>query len=458
MAFFTLGSGLSGGANSTGMLIAGRMIQGIGGAGINSMTQIIIADLLPVRERPKYMGIIFAIFGVGTALGPPVGGIIAQNGAWRWVFWLNLPVCGITLILQVLFLRVVYNKRATFWERLTQIDWVGNAILSASVVAILIALSWADTRYPWSSFQIIVPLVLGFVGLAAFHIYELSPWRAPLATIPPRMFSNRTSTVGLVLSFLQSMLVYWRTYFLPLYFQSVLLVSPTRAGVLFLPTILMGIPAAILGGALLSRTGRYKPVHLFGFAATALATGLYVDLDQSSSLAKVVLYQVVCGLGGVLLSSMTPAVQAAHPQKDVGAVTSTWNFYRAFGAVWGIAIPAAIFNSQMGIHAAQIGDPAVAAAVGSGNAYASVSDEFIGSLPQPLQGQVIGAYRDTMRIVWEVCLAFTALGLLLVFAEAEIPLQTVLEKSDYQLEGDRKVDDKEANIAATVLPDPEVKA
>lgn len=448
VALFALGSGISGGANSAAMMIAGRLVQGVGAAGINSMTQIIIGDLLPVRERPKYMGIVFAVFGVGTAIGPPIGGVIAQNGDWRWVFYLNLPVCGVTLIMQLFFLKVVYVRRSTFLARIRQIDWVGNVLLSGSVVSILIALSWADTRYPWSSWHILVPLILGFAGLVGFHLFELSPWCPALPAIPPRMWSNRTSTVGLVLSFLQSMLIYWRTYFLPLYFQAVLLTSPSRSGVLLLPTILMGIPAAILGGGVLSKTGRYKPIHFFGFGVTALATGLYIDFDAHSSLAKVVLYQLVCGLGGVLLSAMVPAVQAAHPQADVAAVTSAWNFYRAFGSIWGIAVPGAIFNSQMARHASKILDidPAVQAAIGGGNAYAHVSDVFVRSLPQPLRGEVIAAYEATLRTVWEVNLAFTLLALLLVFVEAEIPLQTTLESSDHQLDSGKKQEDKEAGL------------
>ncbi|KAJ0120674.1 hypothetical protein J7T55_015405 [Diaporthe amygdali] len=448
VALFALGSGISGGANSAAMMIAGRLVQGVGAAGINSMTQIIIGDLLPVRERPKYMGIVFAVFGVGTAIGPPIGGVIAQNGDWRWVFYLNLPVCGVTLIMQLFFLKVVYVRRSTFLARIRQVDWVGNVLLSGSVVSILIALSWADTRYPWSSWHILVPLILGFAGLVGFHLFELSPWCPALPAIPPRMWFNRTSTVGLVLSFLQSMLIYWRTYFLPLYFQAVLLTSPSRSGVLLLPTILMGIPAAILGGGVLSKTGRYKPIHFFGFGVTALATGLYIDFDAHSSLAKVVLYQLVCGLGGVLLSAMVPAVQAAHPQADVAAVTSAWNFYRAFGSIWGIAVPGAIFNSQMARHASKILDidPAVQAAIGGGNAYAHVSDVFVRSLPQPLRGEVIAAYEATLRTVWEVNLAFTLLALLLVFVEAEIPLQTTLESSDHQLDSGKKQEDKEAGL------------
>ncbi|KAK3365580.1 major facilitator superfamily protein [Lasiosphaeria ovina] len=447
VAVFTLGSGISGGAQSTGAMIAGRLVQGLGAAGITSMTQIIVGDLVPARERPKHMGVVFAVFGVGTALGPPVGGVIVAHD-WRWVFWLNLPVGAVTLVMQFLFLKVAYVKRATLRERVRSIDWLGNVLLGASVVAVLIALSWADVRYPWSSWRVIVPLVVGFAGFLGFHLYEMSPWCAPVPAIAPYMWASRASAVGLVLSFLQSMLIYWRTYFLPLYFQAVLLASPARSGVLLLPTILMGIPAAIIGGGWLSRSGRYKPIHFFGFASTALATGLYIDLGKDSSLAKVVLYQIVCGLGGVLLSAMVPAIQAAHPQSRVAAATSTWNFYRSFGAIWGIAIPATVFNSRMAAEVqARVSDAKVRALIGSGDAYARVSSAFISSLPEPVQSQVVDAYRETLRLVWIVCLAFSVLALLLVFAEPEIPLKETLV-SDYQLEGARKSqDDKEAAVA-----------
>ncbi|KAK0726902.1 major facilitator superfamily domain-containing protein [Lasiosphaeria miniovina] len=433
VAVFTLGSGISGGAHSTGAMIAGRLVQGLGAAGITSMTQIIVGDLVPARERPKHMGVVFAVFGVGTTLGPPVGGVIVAHD-WRWVFWLNLPVGAVTLVMQFLFLKVAYVRRATFRERMRSIDWLGNLLLGASVVAVLTALSWADVRYPWSSWRVIVPLVVGFAGFLGFHVYEMSPWCAPVPAIAPYMWASRASAVGLVLSFLQSMLIYWRTYFLPLYFQAVLLASPARSGALLLPTILMGIPAAIIGGGWLSRSGRYKPIHFFGFASTALATGLYIDFGRGSSLAKVVLYQIVCGLGGVLLSAMVPAIQAAHPQSRVAAATSTWNFYRSFGAIWGITIPAAVFNSRMAAEVqARVSDPRVRALIGSGDAYARVSSAFISSLPEPVQSQVVDAYRETLRLVWIVCLAFSVLALLLVFAEPEIPLKETLV-SDYQLE------------------------
>lgn len=222
---------------------------------------------------------------------------------------------------------------------------------------------------------------------------------------------------------------------LPVYFQSVLLASSTRAGVLLLPFILFGIPSAVAAGAVMTKVGKYKPVHWFGFACSVLGFGLCINLDRNSSLAEVVLYQMVQGLAGVLLVAMLPAIQAAHPQAHVSAVTSSWNFYRAFGGIWGIAIPSAIFNSQMSSRAADyITEPAVAAAVAGGDAYSHVSSVFISSLPQPVRGQVVSAYSDSLRIVWAVGLALAAVAVVAVFFEAEIPMQMELEASEFGLD------------------------
>lgn len=219
-----------------------------------------------------------------------------------------------------------------------------------------------------------------------------------------------------------------------MYFQSVLLASSTRAGVLLLPFILFGIPSAVAAGAVMTKVGKYKPVHWFGFGCSVLGFGLCINFDPDSSLAEVVLYQMVQGFAGVLLVAMLPAIQAAHSQANVSAVTSSWNFYRAFGGIWGIAIPSAIFNSQMSSRADTISEPTVAAAVAGGDAYSHVSSVFISSLPQPVQDQVINAYSDSLRIVWAVGLALAAVAVVAVFFEAEIPMQTELEASQFGLD------------------------
>ncbi|KAI1735346.1 major facilitator superfamily domain-containing protein [Xylaria scruposa] len=441
VAIFIVGSGISGGAKSTGVLIAGRLIMGIGSAGIGSMIQLIVLDLVPLRETGKYLGIVYAVFGVGSALGPPIGGAIAQSGQWGWIFWLNLPIAGVALIMQFFFLNVAYTKRTTIKDKMLQIDWAGNAILIASVISLLIALSWADARYPWSSFRIIVPLVLGFVGLALFHTYEKFIAKQP--TVPPRMFGSRTSTVGMVLIFLQSLLTFWRIYFLPLYFQSVLRVDSQRSGVLLLPTVLVSVPSSIIGGLLLTKLGKYKPLHFAGFALGALASGLYINFDADSSLAMIVIYQIIAAYGGgTLLPSIVPAIQACHPQSDAAPATATASFYRQFGVIWGVAIPAAIFNSRFkALLSTTTLDPSLRAQLGNGNAYAQVSGAFLETLPQQQQTEVVAVYQ-----------AISAVALLLVFLEKEIPMRNAFGKNDYGLQEKRKKPediDKEAGISTT---------
>ncbi|EAW20261.1 putative MFS transporter [Aspergillus fischeri NRRL 181] len=431
LSIFTLGSGISGGANSTAMLIAGRLVQGLGGAGIGSMTNLIISDLVSVRERGKYQGIIFGTFGIGISIGPVIGGAIAQSGHWRWVFWLNLPLGGVTLLLQLIFLQITYRKIFTFKQKIKQIDWIGNLLLIGSMVAILIALSWADTRYAWSSWHILVPLLVGFGGMFAFHAFEATKW-CKVPTIPGRLFTNRTSAVCLINTFLSSMLTFWRVYFLPLYFQGVLLASPQRSGVL-LPSVLTAAPAAILSGFALSRWGRYKPIHLSGYALMTLATGLYIDLDAHSSMAKIVIYQIIAGVGGgILLTTFLPAVQGALPQSDVAPASTTWAYLRAFGSIWGIAIPAAIFNSRFAYHARAVSDEGIRRALSGGNAYAHVSNRYISGLPQETRDEVVGAYLAALKNVWQVCIGFCGLAFLLTLLEKEIPMRTTVQ-SDYGL-------------------------
>ena len=151
VAIFALGSGLSGGASSAIMLLAGRVVQGIGGAGLTLMTGMIVSDIVPVRERGKYMSILFCSFSIGTGLGPFVGGALVERASWRWVFYINLPIRREALIMLYLFLQVHHPKSWAAKEKLVRIDFIGNALLVASCCSILIALSWGGARYAWST-------------------------------------------------------------------------------------------------------------------------------------------------------------------------------------------------------------------------------------------------------------------------------------------------------------------
>ncbi|KAB8260407.1 MFS general substrate transporter [Aspergillus pseudonomiae] len=446
VAFFVLGSGISGGAINSAMMIAGRTIQGIGGGGINVMIDMIVSDLLPLRERGNFMGMIFAVFSIGTSLGPFIGGALVQHSSWRWVFYLNLPIGGTALVCLFFFLHVNYQKEP--WQKkLKRIDYIGNALLMTSIVSILLALTWGGTAYPWSNWRIIICLVLGFVGMIAFHLYEASPWCVE-PMMPPHIFGNRTSFSALILSFIHNMLTFWVVYFIPVYFQSVKLSSSTRAGVQFLPSVILAVPTAMAAGIILTKWGRYQPMHAVGMGLALLGLGLFTRLDADSSDAEWIIYQIITAIGlGLLLTTTLAAVQVPLEEKDVGLATATWAFIRSYGAIWGISIPAAIFNTQFGRLSSRISDPAVAAQLAGGEAYSHVSATFIKSLEPQVRDEVITVYSDTLKLVWQVSLAFAALGFIIVWFEKQLKLRTELE-TEYGIVDPKKEKDSEGGVAA----------
>ena len=209
---FAIGSAIAGAAPNLGALIAGRAIKGIGGGGINILIEIVVADLVPLRERPKFISIIFTAYTIAVVLGPVIGGLLAQRVTWRWIFYLNLPVAGVALVLLAAVLRVQYTKD-TMKNSLKRVDLAGNTLLITSVVSVLLALTWGGVDSPWSSWRTILPLVLGLLGIIAFLAIE-STTLIPEPTMPMRIFSNRTSLGGFALTLIHAMLMYWVSYFL----------------------------------------------------------------------------------------------------------------------------------------------------------------------------------------------------------------------------------------------------
>lgn len=316
-----------------------------------------------------------------------------------------------------------------------------------SIVSILLALTWGGTAYAWSNWRIIICLTLGLVGMIVFHLYEASPWCAE-PMMPPHIFGNRTSFAALILSFIHNMLTFWVVYFIPVYFQSVKLSSSTRAGVQFLPSVILAVPTAMVAGIILTKWGRYQPMHAVGMGLALLGLGLFTRLDASSSDAEWIIYQIITAIGlGLLLTTTLAAVQVGLEEKDVGLATATWAFVRSYGAIWGISIPAAIFNTQFGRLSSRISDPDVAAQLARGEAYSHVSATFIKSLAPQVRDEVISVYSDTLKLVWQVSLAFAALGFIVVWFEKQMTLRTELE-TEYGIMDSKKEKGNEGDVAA----------
>lgn len=448
VAVFTLGSGICGGANSANMLIIGRAVQGIGSGGINMIVDVIVSDLVPLRERGNFIAIVLIVYSIGSSMGPFVGGIIVQRTTWRWVFYVNLPVGGFSLVLLFLFLHTHYQHDTTLSQKIKRIDYIGNILIMGATAAVLCALTYGGSRYAWSSWQIIVPLVLGLAGLVLFMVFEQSKFcREPV--VPPRLFKNRTSLVVIINTFLFTVLLYWVLFFIPVYFQAILGSSPARAGVQMLPITLVAIPGAVIAVIVLSKFGKYKALHLAGFIILTLGMGLFAHLDRFSSDVEWIVFQIIAALGsGMILNTLLPVFQAPLAESDQVAATASWAFLRSFGNIWGVAIPASIFNNRFNKYVYRISDVSVRQVLSNGHAYQYASNTFIDGLSGSVKNEVIGIFSDSLKLVWEISIAFCGLACILVFLEKEVPLRKELE-TDYGMTEKDNIQAKNGDIPDT---------
>jgi MFS family permease len=437
---FAIGSAIAGPAPSLGALIAGRAFQGIGCAGINAMVEMVVCDLVPLRERGKFMGFIFAIYAVSTTIGPIVGGAFASRVTWRWIFYLNLPLAGLTLAMVLVSLSALPSGTSMSVRSLKRVDFSGNALLVATITSILLALTWGGGEQPWSSWRTILPLVLGLVGLPLFLLYET---RVPEPTTPLRLFANRTSLVGLWCAFIHNMLVFWILFVLPVYFQAVMRFSAFRSGISILPTAAVCMPFTIISGGIMSKIGRYRPLLMAGFVLFPIAIGLFTRLDQNSTTGYWAGIQIIGAVAiGLIIPVTLPTILTPLPESDVAVATATWAFMRGFGTIWGVAIPLAIFNSKVdSLAAARLqGNSDARAMLSNGGAYTLAAGGFLypelGLDGDPdLAATVKSIYVDSLKLCWQVGLGFALLGFLLTFVAKELHMRTELE-TDFGLDNE----------------------
>jgi hypothetical protein len=342
------------------------------------------------------------------------------------IFYINLPFGGVALILLIMFLHVGWKKELSTIERLKRLDVVGNALVIGATFAILWALTYGGTRYTWSEANVAAPLTIGLLGLVVAFFWEMSPW-CKYPVMPPLHFQNPTSAAAFFISFMCMLLAFWINFFYPVYFQAVLVASPTRAGVYTLPRAIAFPLFAAVGGAIVSKTGKYRTLHLVSTGIMPLVMGLSSILDQGSSKAEWVIWQILFGVsGGMMISTTLQAVQAALPESEVATSTGTWSFVRSLGTIWGLSIPAAIFNNRFDQLSRQF-DPSIRALFTRGQAYEHATATFIQSFEPETRVIVIQAYVEALKRVWQIGIVFGAVTFLSVFFEKEIHLRTELE-------------------------------
>ncbi|HSX02690.1 MAG TPA: MDR family MFS transporter [Candidatus Saccharimonadia bacterium] len=336
---FLLGSVLAGVSPNMTWLIVSRAIQGIGGGGLAAAAFTIIADIFPPRERGKWTGLIGAIFGLASVVGPTLGGYLTDNLSWRWVFYVNLPVGVIALALATFFLPNI--KR----DARGKIDWLGSLAITGAVVPLILALIWGGSKYAWGSTQIIWLFILAAIMTAVFIWIE---HKAEDPIIPLRLFKQPTFSLVNVITVLSAALMFGGILYIPIFIQTVVGQSATSSGLLLLPFMFGVVGGSIVSGQIVSRTGKYRLIGLIGFAISVIALYLMSQITRDTTNATVIRDMVILGLGiGPSMPLLPMIAQNLFGVEDTGAVTGSVTFFRTIGGAVGTAILGTIFNNQL---------------------------------------------------------------------------------------------------------------
>jgi EmrB/QacA subfamily drug resistance transporter len=414
---FLAGSMLAGLSQTMGQLIGFRAIQGIGAGGLMVGAQAIIADIVPPRERGRYMGLIGSVFAVASVAGPLLGGFFVEHLSWHWVFFINLPV-GVVAVAVVIFKLHLHTP-----SHRHQIDYLGAALLTAGVTALILVTTWGGNEYAWGSSTIIAMTALGVALIAAFVLQE---GRAAEPIIPMRLFKTGPFRVGGAIGFFVGLALYGAIIFIPLFLQLVYRVSPTSSGLRLLPLMLGLLVTTVLSGRLITRSGRYKPFPIIGTAIMTFGMFMFstLALDTPPWLASI--YMLIVGVGiGLVMQVVILAVQNASPADDIGVATSTATFFRSMGGSMGVALFGAIFASRLADELAKL-PPRVAAHLPHG---AHISPAQVHALPKGAQDVFLGAFVNALQPVFLAGAGLTAFSFLLSLMLKEVPLRSTSHRA-----------------------------
>ncbi len=405
---FLVGSALCGLSQSMLQLIIFRGLQGLGGGGLIVTTIAVIGDLVSPRERGRYQGVFGAVFGVSTIIGPLLGGFFVDHLSWRWIFYINLPTGAVALAV----IGAVLKSPST--RRQHAIDYLGAALLSVSLTAVILFTSLGGTTLPWASPLTIGLIALGIAGAIAFVMAEA---RAREPIVPLILFRNDTFVIASAVGLIVGLSLFGSITYLPIYLQVVKGESPTASGLQLMPMMLGMLATSIASGRIISAWGRYK---LFPIAGTAIMTAGLLMLSRLSAdhpTWQTSVDALVLGLGlGMVMQVLVLAAQNSVAFEHLGVATSGTTLFRSLGGALGVAIFGAIFANGLHAH--------LAAVIPPGSAIPSATDAAgLAALSPELRADYIAALVAALQPVFLIAAIVSATACAIALLLREVPLR-----------------------------------
>ncbi|GAB7358254.1 hypothetical protein MBLNU230_g0405t1 [Neophaeotheca triangularis] len=349
IVIFEIGSAVCGAAPNSTALIIGRAVAGLGSAGIFSGAILIIANTVPLRQRPMYTGLVGAMYGIASVAGPLMGGAFTDHVSWRWCFYINLPIGAVTLV----FIFFFYHSKTRAqtlnegWKaRLQQFDLYGMTVFLPMVVCLLLALQWGGSKYAWNSARIIALLVV--FGVLAIVFVGIQIWKQDNATVPPRVLKQRTVAASAWFGASVGGAFFIMVYYLPIWFQAIKGVSATKSGIMNLPMVLALVISSLFAGGIITKVGYYTP---FVYACTVFASigaGLLSTFTISTGSAAWIGYQIIFGVGiGFGMQQTLIAVQTVLPKRDIPTGTALMMFSQTLGGAIFISVGQNVFSNRL---------------------------------------------------------------------------------------------------------------
>ncbi|MDT7715734.1 MAG: hypothetical protein QOH09_1726 [Pseudonocardiales bacterium] len=405
---FLAGSALTGLSQNMGELIGFRGVQGLGAGGLMVSAMAIIADLVPLRERGRYQGMMAAVMPLAFIGGPLLGGFLTDNFSWRWAFYINLPLGVLALVVVALTMHLPGRRT----ERVT-IDWRGAGLLAAGLAALTLLCSWGGSQYPWSSAPIITLGVVTAAALAAFVAVER---RVTEPVLSLALFRSRNFTAATTLTFLTGFAMFGAVTFLPQFQQNVQGASATSSGLQLLPLMGGMLATSLLGGQLVTRTGRYRGLLITGSVLMTAGLALLATMSVTTGQLTTSMYMVVLGVGmGLLMQTTMLVVQNSVAQRDVGVASGAATLFRTIGGSIGVSLLGTLFTQQV-----QSALPDRAGGAPGGGA---LTPGTLEALPAPLREAYQAAITSGIHQVFLGGAAIAVVALIAAWAIREVPLR-----------------------------------